>query len=111
MTPWSVSPIAGCSNPAARSTSASMLQAPSSSEYSEWTWRWAHGETAMGSQSRVGARRVRGAHGARNPLFAGTGRAAPRVLRGRYNRVMLKQGPIPPLVHGAIEYLAVVLLF
>ena len=41
MTPWSVSPSAGCSNAAARAASASILHAPSSSEYSEWTWRWA----------------------------------------------------------------------
>src|ERR671930_422997 len=42
MTPWSVRPSAGCSNAAARSASASILQAPSSTEYSEWTWRWTH---------------------------------------------------------------------
>ena len=41
MTPWSVSASAGWSNAAARSASASILQAPSSSEYSEWTWRCA----------------------------------------------------------------------
>src|SRR3954464_2313166 len=39
MTPWSVSPSAGWSNSAARAASPSILQAPSSSEYSEWTWR------------------------------------------------------------------------
>ena len=41
ITPWSVSPSAGWPNSAARLASASMLHAPSSSEYSEWTWRWA----------------------------------------------------------------------
>src|SRR2546423_1285485 len=41
MTPWSVRPRAGCSKAAARSARASILQAPSSSEYSEWTCRWA----------------------------------------------------------------------
>src|SRR4051812_25937345 len=41
MTPWSVRPSAGWPNSAARCASASMLHAPSSSEYSEWTWRWA----------------------------------------------------------------------
>src|SRR3954468_23603817 len=41
MTPWSVRPRAGWPNSAARLASALMLAAPSSSEYSEWTWRWA----------------------------------------------------------------------
>src|SRR2546421_2843419 len=41
ITPWSVSPSAGCSNAAARAARASILHAPSSSEYSEWTCRWA----------------------------------------------------------------------
>ena len=40
MTPWSVSARAGWPNSAARAARASILQAPSSSEYSEWTWRW-----------------------------------------------------------------------
>src|ERR1700733_6628091 len=44
ITPWSVSARAGWSNDAARSASASILHAPSSSEYSEWTWRWTQGE-------------------------------------------------------------------
>src|SRR5436189_2044416 len=39
ITPWSVSPSAGWSNSAARAARPSILQAPSSSEYSEWTWR------------------------------------------------------------------------
>ena len=38
----------------ARSASASMLHAPSSSEYSEWTWRWAQAGVLTGS-SRIGA--------------------------------------------------------
>src|ERR1700754_2100047 len=41
MTPWSVKPMAGCPKAAARSASLSTLQAPSSSEYSEWTCRCA----------------------------------------------------------------------
>src|SRR5680860_471867 len=41
MTPWSVRPRAGWPEEAARSASESIRQAPSSSEYSEWTWRWA----------------------------------------------------------------------
>ena len=41
MTPWSVSPIAGWPYAAARSASLSILHAPSSSEYSEWTCRCA----------------------------------------------------------------------
>src|SRR3954449_3738190 len=39
MTPWSVSPRAGWSSSAARAAIASILQAPSSSEYSLWAWR------------------------------------------------------------------------
>src|SRR5215471_111866 len=41
MTPWSVRPIAGWPYAAARSARASILHAPSSSEYSEWTCRCA----------------------------------------------------------------------
>src|SRR5918999_1932296 len=41
ITPWSVRPSAGCPSEAARSASASIGQAPSRTEYSEWTWRWA----------------------------------------------------------------------
>src|SRR3954453_23797102 len=41
MTPWSVRPSAGWPKAAARSARASILQAPSRSEYSEWTCRWA----------------------------------------------------------------------
>src|ERR1700757_2203604 len=44
ITPWSVRPTAGWPNAAARSTRASILHAPSSSEYSEWTCRWAQGD-------------------------------------------------------------------
>src|SRR3954468_11935664 len=39
MTPWSVSPKAGWSSSAARAAIASILQAPSSSEYSLWACR------------------------------------------------------------------------
>src|SRR3954449_7788936 len=41
MTPWSVSPSAGWPKAAARAARSSILHAPSSSEYSEWTCRWA----------------------------------------------------------------------
>src|SRR3954454_20662972 len=41
MTPWSVSPRAGWPKAAARAARASILHAPSRSEYSEWTCRWA----------------------------------------------------------------------
>src|SRR4051794_21375289 len=41
MTPWSVRPRAGWPKAAARAASASTLHAPSRSEYSEWTCRWA----------------------------------------------------------------------
>src|SRR3954467_6152064 len=41
MTPWSVRPRAGWPKAAARAASASILRAPSRSEYSEWTCRWA----------------------------------------------------------------------
>src|SRR3954454_4397376 len=54
MTPWSVRPIAGWSNAAARSASLSILHAPSSSEYSEWTCRCA--QVLLTGQSRLGAR-------------------------------------------------------
>src|SRR3954452_21187073 len=40
ITPWSVSPRAGWPISAARAAIASILQAPSSSEYSLWAWRW-----------------------------------------------------------------------
>src|SRR5258705_11283426 len=48
ITPWSVSPSAGWPKAAARSTRPSILQAPSSSEYSEWTCRCAQGEVLTG---------------------------------------------------------------
>src|SRR5215218_1603405 len=43
MTPWSVRPRAGWPSSAARAAIASILQAPSSSEYSLWAWRWTAG--------------------------------------------------------------------
>src|SRR3954464_5508058 len=54
MTPWSVSPRAGCSKAAARSARASMRQAPSSTEYSECTWRWTQGD--CGTKANIGPR-------------------------------------------------------
>ena len=49
ITPWSVRPSAGWPNAAARAARASILHAPSSSEYSEWTWRWAQDEGVTGA--------------------------------------------------------------
>src|SRR3954451_8828517 len=60
--------MAGWSNAAARAASASILHAPSSSEYSEWTWRWATGGAAgMASEAGLCApvRTGRGGGGAR----------------------------------------------
>src|SRR4029453_13702977 len=45
---------AGWPNSAARCARLSILHAPSSSEYSEWTWRWAH-EGPLTGPSRIGA--------------------------------------------------------
>src|SRR5262245_34814301 len=62
MTPWSVSPMAGWPYAAARSASLSILHAPSSSEYSEWTCRCATVEELIGegtigvASDRIGAR-------------------------------------------------------
>src|SRR4051794_4957812 len=58
ITPWSVSPSAGCPKAAARSTSPSILQAPSSSEYSEWTWRCATFGGVTGRSQRTKALRA-----------------------------------------------------
>src|SRR3954471_183777 len=55
MTPWSVSPRAGWPRAAARSASALMLAAPSSSEYSEWTCRCAQAGVLTGPP-KIGAR-------------------------------------------------------
>ena len=40
MLPWSVMPMAGCPSAAAAATTSSTRAAPSSIEYSVWTWRW-----------------------------------------------------------------------
>src|SRR3954453_14215563 len=55
MTPWSVRPRAGWPSAAARSASALMLAAPSSSEYSEWTCRCAQAGVLTGTPN-IGAR-------------------------------------------------------
>src|SRR2546423_10496612 len=75
-----------------------MLQAPSRSEYSEWTCRWTLSGDDIGPTS-IGA------------AADGTGRAS-RSLRG-FRRPwwgipsgMVRQGPIPAVVHSLIEYLA-----
>ena len=41
MLPWSVMPMAGWPSAAAAATTSSIRAAPSSMEYSVWTWRWA----------------------------------------------------------------------
>src|SRR5215212_958385 len=55
MTPWSVRPRAGWPSAAARSASALMFAAPSSSEYSEWTCRCAQAGVLTGPP-KIGAR-------------------------------------------------------
>src|SRR5215212_8250533 len=55
MTPWSVSPSAGWPSAAARSASALIFAAPSSSEYSEWTCRCAQAGVLTGPP-KIGAR-------------------------------------------------------
>src|SRR4051812_25229444 len=55
MTPWSVSASAGWPSAAARSASALIFAAPSSSEYSEWTCRCAQAGVLTGPP-KIGAR-------------------------------------------------------
>src|SRR5215212_3362906 len=55
MTPWSVSPSAGWPSAAARSASALIFAAPSSSEYSEWTCRCAQAGVLTGPP-KIGVR-------------------------------------------------------
>src|SRR3954466_7962900 len=74
MTPWAVSPSAGWSNSAAGAARPSILQAPSSSEYSEWTWRCTAG-------AKVG--RLWG----RDPTEPGRLEAKARSFRGFSTRV------------------------
>src|SRR3954471_79165 len=64
MTPWSVRPSAGWSKAAARAASASILHAPSRSEYSECTCRWAQAgvltaRAILGARSDGAERRAR----------------------------------------------------
>src|SRR5215208_4019869 len=75
MTPWSVSPSAGCPKAAARSARASIRQAPSRTEYSEWTWRWANDGCDTGAEYTSGF----GPTGGRKPQSAGSPHA--RALR------------------------------
>src|SRR2546422_4054163 len=67
ITPWSVSPSAGCSKLAARAARSSILHAPSSSEYSEWTCRWAQAWVLTAS---LDGRSQGGGRSAPAPLFA-----------------------------------------
>src|SRR5436190_4721420 len=96
MTPWAVRPSAGWPNSAARAAKASILQAPSRSEYSEWTCKWTAGDGTK--------------------LILGRGSDAPerrsaqsaRCLAALAIRVhrMLRQGGIPRFAHAVIEYVA-----
>src|SRR4029079_18602885 len=72
MTPWSVSPRAGCPNSAARSARASILHAPSSSEYSLWTCRCTPAAVPIGRvHIKVGSGRGRGSAGGRARYLGG----------------------------------------
>src|ERR1700722_10813463 len=71
ITPGPVRPRARWSKDAARAASASTLHAPSSNEYSEWTWRWA----------QLGVIRVRFARGVGSHPSAGGSSAAGAVQR------------------------------
>src|SRR5918992_2287514 len=89
ITPWSVSPIAGWPKLAARSASFSILQAPSSSEYSEWTWRCAQpgGVTDLpGYETRRTASRPVSALTGR-----GLGRAHPAIFAVGYQPAMVDE--------------------
>src|SRR3954454_10184150 len=117
MTPWSGSPRAGWPNAAARAASPSILQAPSSNEYSLWTWRCTAGAKALPSMgSRADGP---GRLGGLSPHLPGFGsephenEAAARLgdrLAGRQRRPELKAGaPSPPealrqaVLHAAPE--------
>src|SRR3990172_11925516 len=51
ITPWSVSASAGCPSSLARATICGMRARPSSSEYSEWQWRWTK-DMGQGAEGR-----------------------------------------------------------
>src|SRR5215204_461523 len=70
MTPWSVRPRAGWPKAAARSARRSILQAPSSSEYSEWTCRWAQVGAGTGRRMLGGGPDTERARGGSLPLRA-----------------------------------------
>src|SRR5260370_42681235 len=83
MTPWSVRPRAGCPSSAARAAIASILQAPSSSEYSLWAWRWTAAGVLTGGVDHANRGRCQGtvsrpfrAISVRNPVRAGEESAA-----------------------------------
>src|SRR3954464_3735728 len=75
-----------------------MLQAPSRSEYSEWTCRWTAPGVDIGPTS-IGA----GADG------IGAGRRSLRGFPG-IPSAMVKQGPVPAFAHWLVEYVAGVAL-
>src|SRR6476619_8335981 len=77
MTPWSVRPRAGWPNAAARAARPSMLAAPSSSEYSEWTCRCAQA-WVLTESTRLGA----GSDASRAPRTTSPHAAAVLCSRG-----------------------------
>src|SRR5919198_2776121 len=81
MTPWSVRPSAGWPNSAARAARASILHAPSSSEYSEWTCRCAQAGPAIGNPI-LGAGSDRAEGGFRSQRGSGLGRLVDRPAAG-----------------------------
>src|SRR3712207_6043919 len=95
MTPWSVRPSAGWSSAAALCASASIRQAPSSTEYSECTCRW----TAVIRRSSLGS----GDDGSDRRRAADPGPCG-------YKSPVLREGPIPRFAHGLLEYAAAALL-
>src|SRR6202050_4404670 len=70
ITPWSVRPRAGWPNCAARWARASILHAPSSSEYSECTCRWAQDGLFTGTACYEARRTARAPCSTRASLFA-----------------------------------------
>src|SRR3954451_2638161 len=108
MTPWSVSPSAGWPSAAARSASALIFAAPSSSEYSEWTCRCAQAGVLTGPP-KIGARSD-GA--AALPAVSGECRSQPlravqpALQEGDRGAVPADDGPVPGRSRLAAEKVA-----
>src|SRR3954452_5579858 len=97
MTPWSVSPSAGWPRAAARSASALMFAAPSSSEYSEWTCRCAQagvltGEPKIGARSDGAAALPAPSGESRSPALRAV---QPALQEGDRGAVAAHDGPVP----------------